>query len=291
MSGAISWVNKVLDDADGAVSVGAAQGTFTANAIDSAYPGANAIDTDPSKVTQVDYQTSSSAPYESYVEANWTDNATVRVVAALNVRLPSTAVGVRFVVVNAAGTTLETTTQITLANLVPIPGTTDRYNVYALLSADRSVNRLRFQVQVAASSTDYYEVGHLWAGAALVFSGAAGGWDREWRIGFADASVVERGPGGGYAAYRHPVRRRLRIGNSLLTYAQALGTAGTAGTPSIRLFAQTAGIGAPVVAILRDDDTHIAQVGSLYGLITQLPEINHLGGNRFAAGLELDEIR
>lgn len=291
MSGALSWVNKVLDDADGAVSVGAAQGSFTANAIDSAYPGRNAISPDPSLVTQVDYQTSSSAPYESYVEANWTSNAPVRVVAALNVRLPSTVVGVRFVVVNEAGTTLETTSQILAANLVPIPGTTDRYHVYAILSAERSVNRVRFQVQVAASETGYYEVGHLWAGQALVLGGTAGSWDAGWRMGFVDPSTIERGNSGGYAAYSYPVRRRLAIANSLLTYAQAIGTAGSPNTPSLRQFALEAGSGTPVLAVVRDDDAHALQALSLYGTAVRLPDLTHQRGNRFGTGIEIEEIR
>ncbi len=292
MSGALSWTNKVADDADGAAAVGAAQGSFTTNSIDSAYPGSNAIDgSDPSRVTRVNYTTSSSAPYESRLEANWTTNADVRVVAALNVRLASDVVGVRFVVVNAAGTTLETTTQIPLASLVPIPGTTDRYNVYAVLSAVRSANRVRFQVQVPASDSDYYEVGALWAGPALVFTGTAGGWDREWRLGFVDDSVVDRGRGGAYASYRYPVRRRLQLANSLLSYADALGTADSPSTPNLRHLVQQAGLGRPVVAVTRDDDAHITQVASLYGLINALPEIGHLGGNRFGAGLVIEEVR
>lgn len=293
MTAAISWTNKVRDDADGAVAVGTASGSsaFTSNAIDSAYPGSNAVDDDPSRVTQVDYQTGGTAPYESYLEANWTSDATVRAVAALNVRLPSTVVGVRFRVVNAAGTTLETTAQVLAADLVPIPGTTDRYNVYAILSADRSVNRVRFLVQLAASETGYYEVGHLWAGPALVFSGASAGVDADWRLGFVDPSTVSRGNGGGYASYAYPVRRRLAISKRVLSYAEAHGTPGTPSAPSFHQMAMEVGVHSPILVIPRDTDDHTLQRLSVYGLATGTPQIGHQRGDYYGTALEVEEIR
>jgi hypothetical protein len=285
--GALSWTNRVLLDTNG-VSVGAAQGTFTTNAIDSAYPSTNAITTDPSLVTQVDYQTTTPAPYESYVEANWTSNADVRVVAALNVRLASDVVGVRFVVLNAAGSTLETTTQITYANLVPIPGTTDRFNVYVILTATRSANRLRFQVQVPASDTDYYEVGHLWAGPALIWPR---GWGADWVLSGVDGSRVIRGDGGGFAAYRNNRRKTLALSKRGLSYIDAIGTLGSSSALSLQQCMLEAGTSSPVVAITSDTNVHKAQVLSAYGLLTQMPSIDNQGANRFGAGLMVEQIR
>lgn len=285
--GALSWTNRVTGDTNG-VSVGAAQGSFTTNAIDSSYPAVNATDPDPSVVTQVDYQTSSSAPYESYVEANWTSNGDIRVVAALNVRLASDVVGVRFAVLNAAGTTLETTTQITYANLVPIPGSTDRFNVYAILSATRSANRLRFQVQVPASDTDNYEVGYLWAGPAVVWER---GWGAEWALSGVDGSRVVRGNGGGYAAYRYPRRKLLTLSKRGMSYVDAMGTLGNSSALNLRQCVLEAGISSPVLAITSDANVHKAQVLSAYGLLTQMPSIDNQGASRFSSGLVVEEIR
>lgn len=287
MSGALSWTNRVSSDADGAVAIGAAQGSFTSNTIDASYPGANAIDgTDPSRVTRANYQTGGSAPYESYLEANWTSNLDVRVVAALNVRLASDVVGVRFVVVNAAGTTLETTTQIPYASLVPIPGTTDRFNVYAILSATRSVNRVRFQVQVPASDTDYYELGALWAGPAIVWPNGAG---VEWGLSVIDRSTVERGNSGSYAAYRYNRLRALSISKRGMDYSEAMGAAGS--TLSIREAMLSAGNSSPVVVISSDSDTHKAQTMSAYGLVEQWSDLGHVGMYRFGIGARVVEIR
>lgn len=286
MSGALSWVNKVLDDADGSVAVGAAQGSFTANAIDSAYPGSNAVNPDPSLVTQVDYQTSSSAPYESYIEANWTSDANVRVVAALNVRLASTVVGVRFAVLNAAGTTLETTTQIPLASLIPIPGETDRYDVFAILSAERSVNRLRLQVQVPASSTDNYEVGTLWAGDGLVFERGLGA---EWGYGVDDQSIVERQPSGGFAAYAYNTLDVLKISKRGLSQAEGMGEAGSVN--SIRHMLRVAGQHTPIIVISTDETTAKAQAMSVYGLIEYAQGVGSLSRDLYGTAMRVRQIR
>jgi hypothetical protein len=285
--GALSWTNRVLGDTDG-VSVAAAQGSFTTNAIDAGYPATNATNPDPSKVTQVDYQTGVLATYESYVQANWTTNATVRVVAALNVRLASHVVGVRFAVLNEAGTTLETTTQIPYANLVPIPGQTDRYDVFAILTATRSVNRLRFQVQTLYGNTDYYEVGYLWAGPAIVWPR---GFGADWMLSGVDASRVVRGDGGGYAAYRYPVRKTLGLSKRGLSYVDAMGTLGDSSALSLRQCILEAGLSSPVVAITSDTNAHKAQALSAYGLMTQMPSIDNQGANRFSAGLSVEQIR
>lgn len=287
MAAALSWTDRTASDADSVVAVAATSGAFTALTIDAAYPAANALTNDPSKVTQVDYTTPAGGPFVLSVESNWTSDATVRVVAALNLRLPSTAVGVSFAVLSAAGATLETTTQVTLANLVPIPGTTDRYNAFAILTADRSANRLRLLVQVAASGTDYVEVGKLWAGPAIVW----GGIGAEWEMGFVDPSTVARSRGGALAATRLPVRRTLSLTKRGLSYADALGTAGSASTLSLRQALQDAGISAPVVAISSNADTHRLQVGSLFGAITEMPSINHIGAARFGTALRIEEIR
>ncbi|MDQ3288655.1 MAG: hypothetical protein M3Q42_10435 [Pseudomonadota bacterium] len=286
-NGALSWTNRVLLDTNG-VSVGAAQGAFTANAIDAAYPATNATDPDPSLVTQVDYQTAAGAPYESYVEANWTSNLDVRVVAALNVRLASAVVGVRFAVLNAAGSTLETTTQIAYANLVAIPGSTDRFDIFAILSATRSVNRVRFQVQVPASSTDNFEVGYLWAGPGIIWPS---GWGVDWSLSGVDASRVVRADGGGYSAYRYPTRKTLSLSKRGMSYVDAMGTLGNSGALSFRQCMLEAGVSSPVIAISSDDDAHTAQTMSAYALISNMPSIDNLGAGKFGTGLVVEQIR
>lgn len=293
MSGAISWTNRVSSDADGAAVVGAAQGSFTTNSIDAAYPGTNVIDgTDPSRVTRVDFATAGSAPYESYLEANWSSDQDVRVVAALNCYLPGASVnggstiGVRFSVLNAANSTLETTAQILSAALVPIPGTDERYNVYAILSATRSVNRLRFQVQLEANESGYYEVGALWAGPAIVWPNGVG---VDWAMEVEDRSTVERGNSGSFATYRYNRLRVLSISKRGMNYAEALGAAGS--SLSIRDAMLQAGNSSPVVVISSDADSHKAQVMSVYGLVESWSGLGHQGAYRFGVGARVKEIR
>lgn len=283
MVSAIAWNNQVRLDADGVLAVSAAQGTFTTNAFNSGYPANNAINPDPAKASRVDYQTSTSAPYESRVEANWTNNANVRVVAALNVRLASTVVGVRFVVVNSAGTTLETTAQILKANLLPIPGTTDRFNVYAILSATRSVNRVRFQVQIPASSTDNYEVGYLWASDALVLSE---NWGSGWQWFLADSSLVTPRNDGYWSTYAFTKRHGLMLRRAHWPQIEAFGDPSNLATPSLAQILLECGMSSPIIAVVGTNE-HERQRYSKYGLIREAPTLTNMPGKLWDAALKI----
>src|SRR5690606_11390732 len=133
--------------------------------------------------------------------------------------------------------------QILKASLIPIPGTTDRYNVFAILSATRSANRVRFRVQVSASATDYYELGLLWAGDGLVF---AAGLGIEWAWNAEDPSIVERNAGGGsISAYAYDSVDVLSITKKGLTNAVGMGAAGTLN--SLRHMLSVAGRHSPII--------------------------------------------
>lgn len=293
MTAAISWGNQVPNDSDGAVAVSTVSGSFTSLAINSGYPGENAIDTDPSSVTRVNYTNGGGGDSTLGIAADWGSDETVRVVAALNVRLPASGFdSVRFVVINAASSTQETTTAVALADLVPIPGTDDRFDLFAILTADRSVASVRLEVvNVDASASDYVEVGHLWAGKALVLSGASAGFDRDWAWQPIDDSIVARGYGGAVAVYRFQRRQRLTVSKRLLTYAQAIGTSGSPSTPNLRALAHEVGVSAPVCIVTRDTNAHTLQALSVYGLVTEPTEIGHLGADYFGAGMVVEQIR
>lgn len=288
MSGALSWVNKVLDDADGAVSVGSASGTFVSNQIDSAFPGANAILPFPSLKTRVNFETGASAgDYQSYLESNWGTNSNIRVLAALNLYTGEETYGVQFQVLNAAGSVLETTPNVYPSIASPIEGTTDRYNLFCVLSATRSVNRVRLIFNYKEGYSGYYEVGTLWAGDALVF----GAFDKDWSEEIVDNSVVERSESGGYAAYRHNVLRKLTVSKDLLNYQNAIGTNGNPAILSVRQAMLYAGKSSPVVVVTSDEDVHRAQSMSIYGLVENWNALQHAGGDRYGVGAKILEIR
>jgi hypothetical protein len=284
MSSALSWTNIVPASA---ISTFPAVGSFTvAPAADPSYPLSNAADTDPSKVARVTF-TSAAGSNSLAVRATVAADATVRVVAALNVRLPAGCTAA-FQAFNLAGVSQETTTTIVAANLVPIPGTTDRYDIFGLFAANRSVNRPQLNIGVPASTAGYVEVGHLWAGPSLVFSE---GTDKGWSLGGVDPSEVTRTRGGMLLSTRMPTRKKLSISFAGREYNPMMGTPGTASALSMRQFMLEAGVSSPVLAVHRSTDVHAIQVNSLYGSVTRMPQIDDAGGNKFGSKLEIEQIR
>lgn len=288
MPAALSWLNRAAaEDTDGLAAVFVGTGSFSTLQFDSAYPASNCLDPDPSLVSRVDFVESAAGASAFVIRAEWPADRAVRALAFLNCRLPAAVSSVQARVINAASSILETTASITAAQRVPIPGTTDRFNLYFLLSQDRSCNRAELRITLAASSSGYVEVGTMWAGPALVLPTT----DSDWSSSSEDRSEVERGRGGALVAGRLPVLDEIDWPLTVLSYAQALGDPAAPTAPCIRSMRAEAGIGAPVLLIQRSDDVHAAQVLSAYAALTELPEIRHQSGDNYGTRIRARQIR
>lgn len=285
-SGAFSWSNKITSSST--VSVGTVSGTFSTLAIDSGYPAANSLNDDPSSVTRVNFTASSGTNPEFYIEWNWSSNDTARVLGAFNVRLPTNVIGLRFRGINAAGTTQFTTTQVlrSLGQLVLLAGHTDRYQLPSILSADYLINRIRLLVQVNTSASGYVEIGKPWAGLGCVWEN---GFGADFRMGYVDQSKVSRRPGGGFSAYRYPRRRVLSLTKRGLAYADAMGADGLAN--SLRDAIADVGVSSPCVAITTDKTNHKLGALSVYGLLAEMPDLEHLGADLYGTAMRVEEVR
>ncbi len=286
--GAISWTDNCGFDTDGTPNLSATGATVS---YDSAYPGANMLTNDPSLVAQIDVTGSGSGSIK--VNPTWNAGAndrTVRLAAALNVRIPSGITGLAITAraIAFGGSTLASSTaSYGATDLVPIPGTTDRYDLFFPFTADVSAAAISLEFAYSANpGSIYLEIGRLWAGPALVL-----GWGTEFSVEFIDPSTVERGPGGSYAAQVRPRRKALNASFLAKTYAEALGTAGAASTLSLRHLAMEAGQSSPVVAVARTDSLHFLQTEGVFGLLTELPNPEHLGSHRFDARMRVEQVR
>lgn len=283
MSGALSWVNWALGSSGATIG---ASGTFTSQAINASYPAANVISPDPSLVTRVDYVTSGSAT--SLFRVNWSTNQPTRVVALLNCRISFSDVSTIAVYVdNAGGSTQENLGSYTSATIMPIPGTTDRYDLFFITSEERSAGQITLGVSVGASKSGYYEVGHVWAGDGLVY---ANGLGAEWAAGVDDQSVVEIQPSGGFAAYAYNTLDVLEVSKRGLSQQDAIGSPSTVN--SLRHMLRIAGFHAPVVVISSTADMTRAQAKSVYGLIRDAQGIASLGrGDLYGTAMRVRQIR
>lgn len=290
MSTALSWTNHVAGNSAATYSA-FGSGTPTA---DPAYPLSNLADPDPSKVARLNF-TSVSAITDVGVQVNMGAAKTpIRAVAALNCAFsPYVAANLSQVsmsLLNSAAGLITTTAAVLFANIVPIAGAPGRFNYFAVLSADVTTAQwVRFHCRAGASgATGYLEVGHLWAGQALVF---ADGADAGWRLTPIDASDVSRTRGGMPLSTNIPRRQRLTVDLSARSYAALLGTAGSSSTPALRQMLLEAGLGIPVLAIHRSTDAHAMQVSSVYGALTELPDIEHQAGPYHRSSLAVEQIR
>jgi len=287
MSAALSWTDNCQADLDGAIAA-ASTGT-TLLAIDPAYPAANALDPDPSLVSRWDFKRNATPAAPIYLSAQWSasNDRVCRVLAALNVRLPSNVEYCNAIVTTAGGTLLGSGSAYLASELVPIAGTTDRYDLFWLLSADVSAAMARLVVQVPASTDGSIEVGRFWCGPALVLATTDAGWGSA----ASDPSEIERGRGGALIAERLPVLDDLEWPLSVLSYEQAYGTPSDPAAPSIRQMRAQAGLGSPIVAIQRSDSSHSRQVLSAYAALIELPDIRHQSADYYATRIRARQIR
>jgi hypothetical protein len=290
--GALSWTDHCEDDIDGTPGLVVSGGTAS---YDAAYPGANMLTNDPSLVAQIDLVGSGAGILK--VRPVWSissNSQTVRVLAALNVRIPSgipgLAVTARALAGGGAGSPAvqaSATLAYGASDMCLIEGTTDRYNLFFYFASDTTCGGVSLEFSYSSSpGTIYIEIGRIWAGPALVLdTGAQFDWEP------IDPSIVERGPSGGFSSQRLPTRKAIRMQWPAETYANALGTAGSTTALSLRHALMEAGMGAPVVYMGRTDSLHYLQTTSLFGLITEMPQIRHVGNNRWTSGGRIEQVR
>lgn len=288
-NGALSWVDHCQNDLDGVPALAGNGGTSDL-AFDPAYPGANVLTADVSQVAQIDYTRNTTANTDITVTCTFSasNDKTIRVLAALNVRLPSDVVQVTAQAKNAAGTVLETGTTFTAAQLVLIPGQTDRYNLFWILSADRLGASAAFNFRFPISTTGYFEIGRLWAGPGIVWSKGVG---IDWSMKVIDASRVSRADGGGFSSYALPTRKQFSITKRGLAYIDAMGDPNAPAALNVRQAVFEAGTSEPIILISTDADQHTAQVQSCYGSILPGVSLDHAGAQRYGTGMQVEEIR
>ena len=288
MPAAISWTNHITN---GYPAAPVLVSNMTSASVDAAYPIENYLTDDPSRVTRINYVNTSGADRVVILrkQISAANDKTIRVVAAMNVRLPAGAwnslwFGLFNVALAGANYAAHSP-----AVVVPIPGTTDRYNVYAVLAADvPSLAYVEFAMQAPTGTNSYFEVGHVWAGPGLVLPD---GVDRDWKLTPVDPSEVERLRLGALVAQRLPTRQKFSAPVTRQAYSTALGTDGSPTALNFRSLFREAGLSAPVVIVPRSSSTHAAQVAGIYGALTKLADVSHQRGNRFAVELEAEEIR
>jgi hypothetical protein len=291
MSAALAWNNHIAAVPSSQLLASVASSQMTSIAFDAMYPGVNVFTSDPSKATRVNFVRNGVGGGYALLHAQFALTAgqelTTRMVAALNVRLPASATQATVRAYDQAGN-VEFQTVYPRANLVPISGTTDRFNLYALAAADHSVASASLMVEVPVSITDYIEWGTAWASKAIVWPQGA---DAEWRLSGVDSSVVARNDVGGAASLVVPVRKVISLSKRSLSYIDALGTLGDSTALSMRDVLFEAGSSTPVIAVSSDADQHRLQVKSVYGLITRLPELGYNGGDSYGTGLTIEQMR
>lgn len=260
-------------------------GTAGGIGTDPAYPLANMLDPDPTRVGRWTYTLAGT----SYPEADFgAAMPPTRVVGAMNVRLDLAHVtSVALQLVSTGGSQLQLIT-FNAADLVPIPDTTDRFNLCGITAVEQTtLQRLRLRVTTIAAS-GYAECGHLWAGPGLVFPE---GVDALWSIGYVDPTDVQRPPGGGFVSSPMPTRLKLNCPVAQRTYNEAMGTPGSAAFENMRNIIGSVGRSRPVVMVARSADTHAMQTMSVYGLMSEIRDIGHQGGNNYATQFSVEQIR
>lgn len=258
----------------------------TGAVMDPAFPGANAITPDPSQEARWTYTNVAGTTYLQV------DNATVmpltNVVAALNVRADPAQVSQITIGLYSTVATLLEQFAFPIAQCDPLPGTTDRFDLFGITSVPRTTARYMRVSVTSGAVAGYAGVGHVWAGPGLVLPD---GVDADWDFEPIDESEVSRGRSGSFAANVLPRRKRLVGKVSVQDYDTAMGQKLNTAALNFRKMFMEAGVSAPVVAVLRNDDAHSAQALGVYGLIDRVQKISHGGGNLFGTSYSVNQIR
>lgn len=292
MPGALSpeTHNHVLVATDTGLAV---TGIFDSTGFDPSYPAINALDPDPSLYSRLDFDNSTSAAVlRQYATFSASNDKTCRVVAALNCRIPADVTSVQLVLTNAAGTVdLDASRAFDPADLIPLQGETDRYDLIDVLDADVDAARLEIRWTLAANAAGSVDVGYLWAGEALVLDS---GVDLDWKLGGVDPAEVTRSKGGALIANTNVQRRRTLGANlTVLNRNTALGDPSNPTAPSIRSIRENTGLSGPAIAIFRSNTVHDLQCLSVYGAFTRLDPVGPKADKNddYRTSIALEQIR
>jgi hypothetical protein len=291
MPGYVSITNHARADLDGALSFLTSGGASVS--IDPAFPAENALDPDPSRFTRanITHPASGGVATVRAITSASANVSPVRVMYVANARLPAAGwAELRAEIRTFGGTLLAAALQTyTPANVVPIPGTSDRYNLAFTFAAENVGGMIDLQLSgLSGSVVNAWEFGHLWAGPAVVLDV---GVQHDMRMGFVDNSAVARGRSGAFAATRLPTRRRLEVRVLPQTNVRSMGDPAVPATPSLRSILQEAGVATPMVFLPDDSSLHRLQVQGLYCAIASAASLQGERGGFFSVPMELDEIR
>lgn len=299
MGAALAW-NNSFNELGKTITTSFNGVQMTSEVVDPAYPATNAVDPDPSKVTRVNYVRNAVGGGSSqmrYIHNGGLvgGDRLARVLAVLNMRIPSDCTNVALFARDAATGNIWSIFNIGPSELVPKPGTTDRYDIYAVGPASTLAGTLCVSLSLPPSTSGYWELGHVWMSDALIFDDGVSG---DWRLGNVDPSEVERTRGGALVATVIPHRRTLSVSMDSKTYAQAMGTPGTPANLSYRKFMADAGNSSPLVILPRTplltpttDELHALQTMGMYCSMVGTTDIGHAGGNLFRHTANFEEIR
>jgi hypothetical protein len=288
MGAAIAWGNILTNPALTFTASLASSAQMTSIAFDSAYPATNALDPDPSKFTRINFVRNAVAG--GYVFAYWQFSTTLagqqsaRALCAVNLRIPSNATQVTVKAYDYTGAGVFEQVYLA-ADLVPIPGTTDRYTLPAVHTAAVNIASVGVLVFLPVSTSGYVEIGHLWGSPALVLEGT----DNAWQQAPVDGSLVDRADSGAHLADVRNVRDVFRAGLPRLTTTEAYGAAGST-APSLRRLQFEAGRHDPVLFLGRTSSTFWLQVQAYYGALRQVPAIRHADGEKYDSEIEIEQI-
>jgi hypothetical protein len=292
MSSAIGWNNRFQNAAGISQSFG---GNYTSLAIDPAYPLINLVNPDPQKFARWNFTRNATnpgyvLPIVRFSTVVGTDK-TCRVFGVMNCRLPASVTNVNLNVYDYALSGVTAASYI--ANCEPIPGTTDRYNIWAVNAAGISTGAIGLAVYCPPSITDYLEYGLPWASDGLILTD---GIDADWEQGYVDPSEVDYARMSNPAISQLPRLRTLEGSMSGRTYAEMIGNYQSLTAQSYRKFAIECGKSSHAVIVPRYGTTaetqHNMQALGVYGLIQNMPAAKHRGGNYVETSkLSIREIR
>lgn len=264
--------------------------SFDSIAFDASYPASNMADADPSKVARFNYdQAGLSSVAIAAVDFDSTDAAPFRVVAALNVRIPSTITAIQIRVSTYAGSALWSGATFTLSDLVPIAGTTDRYNIYEVLSSTTTGGgRIDLYFTVPANDIDYIEIGALWVSDAVVIDE---GFDGDWSFTPSSRSNTSESDAGKIAGFRNDSLDKWSINRTGLGFDVAVRNSADFDAPTILSAYRFADRDTPIVMVGRDDSTFDLQTRSIYGYFDSDPRFKRAPGDKINVDMTFREYR
>jgi hypothetical protein len=272
------------------VSMAYSGGGHSVISIDASYPVENMFSVDTTKVTRWNYTRNATInPIRIRIKLSASDNIEFDGLAALNIRLDPHVTKASVYCGTLAGSSgAGDGSDYLRADLIPIQGTTDRFNLYSLRKLLTLRGEIWLIIETPINVSGYVEIGHMWGSQGLILPN---GIDGNWQLGHVDHGEAVIGPGGAMTAAVRPRTRRIVAPITGRNYATAMGTPGAFKVDNLDAILQAAGTTSPFLFIGRDDDLHSLQKLSAYCRLESSEEIGHAGGNYFGTQLTLNELR